>query len=54
VAVRRVQAGGRSIGHAHLNGIATSSDGSRIWVTYVGRLPGSKDHQGGVIEIPAF
>jgi hypothetical protein len=54
VAVRRVRLRHRSLGDARLNGIATSSDGSRIWVTYVGRLPGSDDHQGGVLELPAF
>jgi len=41
-------------GEARLNGIASSADGSRIWVTYVGRLPGLADRQGGVIEVPAF
>ncbi|HEV8562978.1 MAG TPA: hypothetical protein VGR06_42225, partial [Actinophytocola sp.] len=41
VAVREVRAAHRSLGQARLNGIATSSDGSRIWVTYVGKLPGS-------------
>jgi hypothetical protein len=54
VTVRRVRAERRSLGDARLNGIATSPDGSRIWVTYVGRLPGSSDRQGGVLELPAF
>jgi hypothetical protein len=54
VAVRRVRANHRSLGDAGLNGIATSPDGSRIWVTYVGRLPDSSDRQGGVLELPAF
>ena len=54
VAVRRVAARGRSLGEARLNGVATSSDGTRIWVTYVGRLPGLDDREGGVIELPAF
>jgi hypothetical protein len=53
-AVHTVRAHHRSLGDARLNGIATSSDGSRIWVTYVGRLPGSSDRQGGVLELPAF
>jgi hypothetical protein len=53
-AVRRVRVGDRSLGQARLNGIATSSDGSRIWVTYVGKLPGASDRQGGVLELPAF
>jgi hypothetical protein len=54
VAVREVRSAHRSLGQARLNGIATSSDGSRIWVTYVGRLPGSGDSHGGVLELPAF
>jgi hypothetical protein len=52
--LRRVRTGGRGLGQARLNGIASSPDGSRIWVTYVGRLPGLEDRQGGVIEVPAF
>ena len=54
VDARRVMANHRSLGHARLNGIATSSDGSRIWVTYVGKLPGTGHREGGVIELPAF
>lgn len=54
VSVRRVRLGHRPLGEARLNGIATSSDGSRIWVTYVGRLPGGDDNEGGVLELPAF
>jgi len=54
VAVRRVQARHRSLDQARLNGIATSPDGSKIWVTYVGKLPGLSDRQGGVLELPAF
>jgi hypothetical protein len=54
VAARRVRAGQSSLGQARLNGIATSPDGSRIWVTYVGKLPGSSDRDGGVLELPAF
>jgi hypothetical protein len=54
VAVRRVRVGDTSLGQARLNGIATSSDGSRIWVTYVGKLPGASDRDGGVLELPAF
>ena len=54
VAVRRVRARHRSLGQARLNGISTSPDGSRIWVTYVGELPGSSDPRGGVLELPAF
>jgi hypothetical protein len=54
VAVRRVRVHGRSLGSARLNGITTSPDGSKIWVTYVGKLPGSSDRQGGVLELAAF
>jgi hypothetical protein len=54
VAVRRVRVGDVSLGQGRLNGLATSSDGSRIWVTYVGKLPGSNDRDGGVLELPAF
>jgi hypothetical protein len=51
---RRVRARGRRLGHARLNGIATSPDGMKIWVTYVGELPGSAEPDGGVLELPAF
>jgi hypothetical protein len=54
VAVRRIKARGRDLGGAKLNGIATSSDGSRIWITYVGTLPGLHDRLGGVLEVPSF
>ena len=54
VAVRRVKPRGRGLGSAKLNGIATSSDGSRIWISYVGRLPGLHDRLGGVLELPSF
>jgi hypothetical protein len=53
VAVRRVRVDGRPLGAARLNGIATAAD-HRIWVTYVGRLPGQRDRHGGVIELSAF
>jgi hypothetical protein len=52
VAVREVRMRGRSLS-ARLNGIATSPDHSKIWVTYVGKLPGFGE-QGGVLELPAF
>ncbi len=54
IAVRKVRAGHRGLGSARLNGIAGSPDHTRIWVTYVGRLPCLEDRQGGVIELPAF
>lgn len=41
VAVRAVRlAGGGALGNGRLNGIASSPDGSRIWVTIAGQLPG--------------
>jgi hypothetical protein len=54
VDVREVRVEGHSLGYARLNGIATSSDHSKIWVSYVGKLPGSSDVAGGVLELPAF
>jgi hypothetical protein len=54
VAVRRVRHGDRSLGNARLNGIATSPDHSKIWVSVVGHVPGSDDRQGAVIELPEF
>jgi hypothetical protein len=54
VAVRRVRNGGRSLGNARLNGIATSPDHTKIWVSVVGRVPGSDDRQGAIMELPAF
>jgi hypothetical protein len=55
VAVRRVRlADGRSLGQGRLNGIATSPDGSRIWVTVTGRLPGHANLHNYVLELPSF
>lgn len=54
VAARRIRVNGHSLGEARLNGLATSPDDSKIWVTYVGRLPGSSDRHGGVIEVASF
>ena len=54
VAARRIRFEGRSLGRARLNGISSSPDHSRIWLTYVGKLPGKSDPQGGVLELPAF
>jgi hypothetical protein len=58
VAVRRVtRADGMPLGDARLNGIATSPDGSTIWVTVTGRLPGisnSLQSTGAVLELPSF
>jgi hypothetical protein len=55
VSVRGVRlADGRSLGNARLNGITTSPDGSTIWVTATGRLPGHEHAEGAVLELPAF
>jgi hypothetical protein len=54
VAVRQVTLpGGGSLGDAHLTGIATSADGTRIWVTVDGALPGFPGQDGAVLEVPA-
>jgi hypothetical protein len=55
VAVRKVRlADGRSLGDGRLNGIAGSPDGSKIWVSVVGRLAGHEDVSGAVLELRAF
>jgi hypothetical protein len=55
VAMREVRlSDGRRLGSARLNGIATSSDGSKIWVTVTGQFPGQDDSQGAVLELSAF
>jgi hypothetical protein len=55
VSVRQVtRADGMSFGDARLNGISTSQDGSKIWVTVTGHLPGVPNSSGAVLELPAF
>jgi hypothetical protein len=55
VSVRRVtRADGMPLGDARLNGIATSQDGTKIWVTVTGHLPGVPHSNGAVLELPAF
>ena len=55
VSVRRVRmADGRPLGNARLNGIASSPDGTTIWVTVTGHLPGRGRVDGAVLELPAF
>ena len=55
VAARRVRlSNGRSLGNGRLNGISVSPDGSRIWVTVTGHLPGEGNFKGAVLELPAF
>jgi hypothetical protein len=50
VTIRRVHVDGQPLDNANLNGLATSSDGMKIYVTFTG--PGH--NQGGVLELPAF
>jgi hypothetical protein len=55
VALRHVRlADGGPLGHARLNGIGASPDGSKIWVTTTGHLRGYGGWQGAVLELPAF
>jgi hypothetical protein len=55
VAVREVRlADGKVLGKGRLNGIAGSPDGTKIWVTVTGRLPGHRNLRGAVLELPAF
>ena len=50
IAVRRVSVDNRPLDNASLNGIATSPDGTTIYVTFTGTSHG----QGGVLALPAF
>jgi hypothetical protein len=55
VAVREVRlADGKVLGKGRLNGIAGSPDGTKIWVTVAGGLPGHRKLRGAVLELPAF
>jgi hypothetical protein len=54
VAVVRVRIDGEALGDARLNGITTSADGTQIYVTFTGKLPGPGNEQGGVLELQAF
>lgn len=54
IATREVSlAGNESLGSAKVNGIATSPDGTRIYVTVTGRLPGYAE-EGALLELPSF
>jgi hypothetical protein len=46
--------GGHPLGRLRINGIASSPDGSRIWITLTGHVPGVGDLVGTVLELPAF
>ena len=52
VAIRSVTVAPGPLNNASLNGIATSSDGSEIYVTFT--RPGRSAYQGGVLALPAF
>jgi hypothetical protein len=52
VAIRRVTVDGFALKFVNLNGVATSSDGSTIYVTFTG--PEFAPLLGGVLELPAF
>jgi hypothetical protein len=55
VAIRKVRLlGNRDLGHARLNGIAGSPDGTKIWVTVTGRLFDWAPLRGAVLELPSF
>jgi hypothetical protein len=55
VAMRKVKLrGGRDLERARLNGIASSPDGTKIWVTVTGRLYDWVALRGAVLELPAF
>jgi hypothetical protein len=55
IARRRVEmSGGRPMGELRLNGIAGSPDGTKIWVTLSGPVPGMGGLKGAVLELPAF
>jgi hypothetical protein len=45
---------GASLDDGHLNGIAASPDGSKLWVTVVGNVFDLGSIQGAVIELSAF
>src|SRR5215472_2695666 len=55
VSTRHVRlADGTPLGRARLNGIATSLDGSAIWVTVTGRVPSHEHAEGAILELPVF
>ncbi|HLW53132.1 MAG TPA: hypothetical protein VKW06_09835 [Candidatus Angelobacter sp.] len=55
VSVRQVtRADGMPFGDARLNGITTSPDGTTIWVTITGHMPGIPNSTGAVLQLSAF
>ncbi|GAA0988124.1 hypothetical protein GCM10009555_069030 [Acrocarpospora macrocephala] len=53
-AIRWVNINHLGCGLGHLNGIATAPDGSKIWLTLAGPVPGTLGQRDALIEIPAF
>ena len=54
VSQRHLRISGRPLGALRLNGIATSPDGTKIWVTLNGPLSWASNMTGAVAEFPAF
>jgi hypothetical protein len=54
VAQRALWMKGQPLGALQLNGIATSPDGNKIWVTLSGPVPGMGDLKGALMQLPAF
>jgi hypothetical protein len=52
MAARRVAVPPGQLNNARLNGIATSAEDTKIYVTFT--RPGHSPYQGGVLELPAF
>jgi hypothetical protein len=50
VAIRRVSIAGRALDNARVNGITTSPDGTKIYVTFTT----DEEEQGCLLELPAF
>ena len=54
VSQQHLRISGRPLGALRLNGIATSPDGTKIWVTLNGPVSGAGNATGAVVEFPAF
>jgi hypothetical protein len=54
VSQRGLLLNGQPLGALQINGIATSPDGTKIWVTLSGPVPGMGNLKGAVIEVPSF
>ena len=52
VAIRRVAVPPGPLNNASLNGIATSTEGRKIYLTFT--RPGHNAYEGGVLELTAF